>query len=205
MELKIGKYIGGDQNIIDSITDGAVSSLQFKETLDSGYKDITSVETWMTVGLSSHDYLFCRNQSSLWLLSNPFSGLSQTNKVITSKQFLVDKSDRDTVLTSDEQFKHWSTFVVQSKHCREKRWGLSKNYASYILNTSDSFDLAKTTNSLSDDYKEYGIESNALDGMDGLIDWIQGTSGYSGSGLPSKSYWSQELEDKLVGFITNGY
>jgi hypothetical protein len=205
MELKIGKYDGTDQSIIDSIIDGTIESIQFKETLDVGYKDITSVETWMTIGLSSYDYLFCRTQSKLWLVNNPFSGLTQINKVMSSKHFLVEPSDRDTVLTTNEQFKHWSTFVSQSKSCRDKRWSLAKNYASFVLSLTDSFMLAQETNTLSNNYKEYGIESNALDGVDGLLDWFQGINSFSGGGLPSKSYHTQELEDKLVSLISNGY
>jgi hypothetical protein len=200
MALKIGKYYGETSEMNNPPT------IQIKETLDNGYSDVTSVETWMTVGLSQYDYLFCRDQAKLWLQSNPFSGLTKNiDKTIAAKHYLVEKTDRDQVLTEDEQFKHWSTFVVQSKANRDKRWGLAKNYASYVLSLTNSFLLAQETNTLSVNYREYGIESMALDGMDGLVDWFKGINGYAGGGLPSKDYHTQELEDKLVSIISNGY
>jgi len=201
MSLKIGKYYGDGLTGINGIP-----VIQIAETLDVDYKDITNVENWMMVG-GSYDYLFRREQAKIYLVSvGGFSGLtSNAEKVMASKHYLAEKADRDTVMDEDAQFKSWGSFVTQSKATRDKRWSNAKNYASYVLNPVDSFELANLTNALSASYKEYGIESNAIDGIDGLLDWIQGTSGYSANGLPSKSYWTQELEDNLVSILTNGY
>jgi len=199
MTLKIGKNYGADTDMDSKPT------IQIKETLDVGYGDITSVETWMTVGVSHYDYLFCREQSKLYLGTNPWSGLTSNNKLMSVRHYLVGQNERDEILTTDEQFKQWGTFVSQSKLNRVKRWSLAKNYASFVLTPIDSLDLAKTTDKLSADYKEYGIESNVVDGLDGLVDWFQGTSSYVGVGLPNKGYHTQVIEDKMVSIITNGY
>jgi len=202
MSLKIGKYIGSGLTGLNGIP-----TTQIKETLDVDYKDITGVQNWMSVGVGHYDYLYCRTQVKVYVQEmGGFSGLTSTKEQeYAAKHFLVAKTDRDSVMTEELQYKNWGSLVSQSKANRDKRWANAKTYAAYVLAPIDSLNLGDETEQLSYQYKELGKMSLAVSGVDGLLDWIQGTSTYVGSGMPSKSYHTQELEDKLVSILTNGY
>ena len=178
----------------------------FSGTLDTNiYTDITSNKNWMEIGKNYYDFIFCREQVMTWTAINGFSALTQQEKVIASTVFAVDKVDRDQVHTEEEQKLNWNEFVLNSQNAREKRWKVAKGYISYYLTPPDSWDIAQTTDQLSNDYIVYGIKENAVDGIDGLFDWIGNTSSYSGgTGFNGKSYYSDEYRDNLLDILKYG-
>jgi hypothetical protein len=178
----------------------------FSGTLDTNiYTDITSNKNWMEIGKNYYDFIFCREQVMTWTAINGFSALTQQEKVIASTVFAVDKVDRDQVHTEEEQKLNWNEFVLNSQNAREKRWKVAKGYISYYLTPPDSWDIAQTTDQLSNDYIVYGIKENAVDGIDGLFDWIGNTSSYSGgTGFNGKPYYSDEYRDNLLDILKYG-
>lgn len=168
------------------------------------YDDDTTITSWDMYGLQFKDYLYVRNEIMVIAATTGFSNLSTAEKEISSKHFTVNSTDRDTVHSDAEQQINWNVFVHKSVECRATRWEEAKGYISYVLPPADSIDLAKSSNELSQEYLIYGIEDNASDGIDGLFDYLEGTSSYVGLGYPAKSYWAQVHQDRMMDILRNG-
>ena len=159
----------------------------------------------MTIGTKSHDYLFCRNQVMIWTAVNGWGNLSTSEKQVAAEHFAVGSTERDEVYTSDEQQRHWNDFIIRAEKTRNQRWHAAKGYISYTLPLSDSIDLGKSTNSLSNEYITYGIHSYTNDGVDGLFDWFEGTSEFSGgTGYNGKSYYVSTHKDNIMNILRDG-
>lgn len=196
--LKIGKYYGGVSDM---------PTYQYKEVLDANYQDISNVELWFAAqDFDSRDYLFCREGAIGYIANNGgFALLSDSEKQLAAQNFCVSKTDRDTIHTDAEQETNWYHFVIQSEACRKHRWDIAKSYLSFRLSITDSNNIAIETNILNEQYIKYGIETESLDGTAGLLDWVSGTSIYSGSGFPSKSYHTMELQNGILSCLTGTY
>lgn len=174
------------------------------ETLQNGYADISSIENWNIFGFDLKDYNYVRNQINLILNQVGFNNLTLNEKIIVSQYFLVGKADRDTIISEEEQVDYWNTLVENSQDCRFKRWESAKKYISYKLSPIDSSDLAKSTSELCTDYINYNIITKAKDGISGLFDYLKGEGDYVVGGYPSKSYWTQQDQDKIMDILENG-
>jgi hypothetical protein len=172
--------------------------------IQSGYSDISNISNWDAIGFSLKDYDYVRSRIREIVMSTDFSGLTQNEKIISAKYFLVDKIDRDSVLTEEEQVFYWNNLIVNSQESRFKRWESAKKYISYKLDPIDSSDLAKSTSELCNDYINYNIITLAKDGISGLFDYLKGEGDYATNGYPSKSYWSQVNQDRMMDILENG-
>jgi len=192
--LKIGKYFGPDPS---------ASIYQFKETLDADYLDISCVKYWFEVGEEAgKDYLYQRTGSIGYIEnSQSFADLTDTDKIYAVQNFCVAKSDRDTLYTNAEQEVYWKTYIGKSQACRQQRWNNAKSYISFRLTKDQSNEVANDTLLLNEKYIYYGIESNSADSIDGLIDYVNGTSGYAGGGFPAKSYYTDELKTGIMNCL----
>ena len=206
--LKIGKRIEQQTVLNQDLPDLYV----FSGSLDTNiYDDITSNENWMRVGLNHYDYLFCRNQVISWTyakttaIGQPFSGLTLGEQQWAAKVFAVGKTERESVFNDDELLEFWGDFITSANDSRKKRWISAESLVSFKLEMSDSIDLAKTTNSLSNEYITYGIEEYSADGVDGLFDWLEGTAGFSGgTGFDAKSYYTTGLTQDIMTILRDG-
>jgi hypothetical protein len=178
----------------------------FSGTIDTDlYKDITSNENWMSIGQNRYDYIFCRNQVASWTSVNSFSSLTINEQICAASNFVVGATDRNVVLSSDEQQIAWSNIIRETRNSRQLRWSSAKSYISYVLPMQDSIDIGKSTTTLSNEYIVYGVESFAKSGDDGLFDWLGNTAKFSGgTGYSGKSYWTQEHQDKMLEILING-
>ena len=203
-QLKIGYRI--EQQTVLVGTDNPLPPLYvFGETIDTLiYNDITSVSSWMSIGMSKYDYTFCRVQSSLYVQSIGWSSLTENDKFVAASNFVVDKQYRDEVLTEEKQKMFWDSLVESSYAARLNRWKAAKSYMSYYLTLTQSADIATTTKSLSDDYVIYNIQSLTTDGVDGLFDWITSTNNFTTNGFNSKPYWTQTHQDHLMKILKDG-
>jgi len=96
--------------------------------------------------------------------------------------------------------------AYKSLECRNKRWSGAKTYISYYLSINQSLDLAVSTDLLSFNYLNYGIERVAYDGIDGLFDWIENTGSYSLSGgYSSKIYYNETQKNNIMSYLENGF
>lgn len=182
--IKIGKYYGSDLNM---------SKYQFKTVLDVDYTDISSINNWFSVGTElNYDYLKIRNGAKQYVTDIGYSGLTdETEKILASQQFLIDKGYRDLCHTEEQQYKYWGKFINSSKDCRTERWYNAKAYTSFTLSELDSVDLALSTKELSENYIEYNIPY--------LFDWLNGEGQYSGgTGFSTKSYYTEDLKNNIL-------
>lgn len=203
-QLKIGYRIEEQKVLV-----GEGSTLPplyvFGQTLNTNlYYDVTSNYNWLIIGQTTYDYNFCRNQILLLTNSIEWSGLTTEEKKVAAQVFVVDKQKRDEVLTEEEQFNFWGDLVRNSQTSRFRRWEAAKNYISYNLSPINASDLGKSTSELCNDYINYNIITKIKDGLSGLFDYLKGEGDYVGSGFPSKSYWTQTLQDKLIDILENG-
>jgi hypothetical protein len=190
--LKIGKYYGEDES---------KDVYQIKEVLDSGYEDISDIKIWFhSENIINTDYLFSRSGAINYMNNNGgFSALTEDDKFIMARNFCVDKSKRDTILTDEEQQQYWDLFVKAAENARDIRWHNAKAWVSYRLDLSDSVDLGESTDDLSTKYIRYGIEKKSIDNKDGIYDWINGVGSFNGvNGFPGKDYYTDELRDGIL-------
>jgi hypothetical protein len=208
--MKLQAYILNGQIINVGVFNWTLNDLNgnqpwiINETVQNGYADITSITNWDSIGFNLMDYNYVRNQIALLANQIGFNNLSSLEKVITSRYFLVNKTDRDTVMSEEEQITYWNILVENSQDCRFKRWEAAKKYISYKLSPMDSSDLAKSTSELCADYINYNIITLSKDGISGLFDYLKGEGDYTNNGYPSKSYWTQLDQNKIMDILENG-
>lgn len=179
------------------------------------YEDITSVQNWEKYAFRiDKDFLYIRKRIND-IIDNPFidkngeqrntnQNLNFEDGLIASKYFLVDKSIRDQFLSESEQLFYWEILIQKSQEARKNRWEKAKSFISYNLTAQDSSDLAMSTSDLCNNYINYNIISKSKDGISGLFDYLRGIEDYLSNGFPSKSYWSQQYQDKLLDILENG-
>lgn len=174
------------------------------EILNPIYQDVSSIINWDTYGDNIKDYNYIRERINYFVETTGFQNLSYDEKYISAKYFLVGKVDRDTVLSEEEQYQFWEILITRSQQSRFNRWEQAKKYISYKLQPIDSSDLAKSTSELCNDYINYNIITKVKDGISGLFDYLKGEGDYVNNGYPSKPYWTQQDQDKLMDILENG-
>lgn len=176
-----------------------------EDYVSDGYSDISSVYNWYSFGdLTGRDYNFIRNEIMSITNIIGFSNLNDEEKIISASLFVVNKTDRDSVLSDYDQKKYWNILVQNSLDCREKRWSLAKSYISYNILSKDSSDLGSSTSILCNSYINYNITDDITCGTPGLYDFLEGTSIYANNGYPNKSYWNQQDQDKIMNILKFG-
>lgn len=203
-QLRIGYRIE-EQTVLAGEGSTLPSLYEFGKTLRTNlYYDITSNYNWLNIGQTTYDFNFCRNQISILTSTAGWSGLTTEEKKVAAQVFVVDKPQRDEVLTENEQFNFWGDLVRNSQTSRFKRWEAAKNYISYNLSPINASDLGKSTSELCNDYINYNIITLVKDGISGLFDYLKGEGDFVGSGFPSKAYWTQTLQENLLDILENG-
>ena len=203
-QLRIGYRIE-EQTVLADAGSTLPSLYEFGKTLSTNlYYDITSNYNWLNIGQTTYDFNFCRNQISILTSTAGWSGLTTEEKKVAAQVFVVDKPQRDEVLTENEQFNFWGDLVRNSQTSRFKRWEAAKNYISYNLSPINASDLGKSTSELCNDYINYNIITLVKDGISGLFDYLKGEGDFVGSGFPSKAYWTQTLQEILLDILENG-
>jgi hypothetical protein len=169
------------------------------------YTEITSNKNWMDIGSNYYDYLFCRNQVMIWTAVSGWGNLTTEEKEVAAKHFAVGPTERAEVYSNEELQNFWNDFIIIAEATRNTRWHEAKGYISYTLPLSDSIDLGKKTDTLSNEYLIYGIEDYTGDGVAGLFDWLGSTNIYSGgTGFNGQTYWTQTDEDKIMKILRDG-
>lgn len=160
----------------------------YKSSVDSGYTDVTGlISGWHKHGeASGKDYKFVRKQ--IQDLISSFGSLSASDKILAG-QFMAP--DPTTIATSDVLGSEFDAYkiewITKSKEARLARWDAA------ILVGFNLITDAKTALSDSIDgglhikYIE-GIDSFANDGVDGVFDFIESTSGYAATGIINNGY-----------------
>lgn len=174
------------------------------DILKPNYEDVSSIINWDSYGERLKDFNYIRDRIKFFVDTIGFQNLSYDEKYIAAKYFLVNKTDRDSVISETDQKYYWDDLITKSQNSRFNRWENAKRYISYVLPPINSSDLAKSTSELCNDYINYNIITKTKDGVSGLFDYLKGEGDFVTNGYPSKSYWSQQDQDKLMDILENG-
>jgi hypothetical protein len=206
--MKLQAYILNGKPLTEyySWSSGDVNGIEFivDNITQTNYQDVSSITNWDNYGSRLEDFNFIRDRIKDLTDLIGFNNLTLEEKIISAKYFVVGKVDRDTVLTEEEQYNYWGVLVTESQQSRFNRWENAKQYISYKLSPINSSDLAKSTSELCNDYINYNIITKVKDGISGLFDYLRGEGDYINNGYPSKSYWSQQDQNKLMDILENG-
>ncbi len=195
---------------ITNIVNWSVSQLNgnqpflVSDTTIQDYDDVSSIINWDKYGNKLKDFIFVRNEIKLLYDLTDYDNLSYDEKIIVSKYFLINQVNRNLTISNEEQERYWSELVKLSRISRFNRWEAARIYISYRLEPINSSDLAKSTTELCDDYINYNIITKIKDGTSGLFDYLKGEGDYMVNGYPSKSYWTQIDQNKLMDILENG-
>jgi hypothetical protein len=164
----------------------------FGETINEElYEDITSNISWMTIGLTQYDYMYCRAQVRLRCSQMDLTDPKNIEELrVGSQYFCVNKEERSLVHSEEEQKKFWSKLILDTYNTRRDRWVKAKVYISYSLEPIDSNDLAIETEKMSTNFIEYGIET--------LLEWLSNEFTF-------KPYYTEERKNMLLSILNNGY
>lgn len=157
------------------------------------------------------DYKRLRTELYTYVSSIGFSNLSEEEKKIAVKNFVVGKNDRDTVYTLAEQIEYGKIFHKKSTEAREQRFfkGIVELYNRLTYEQIQI--LVEETQHLVFKYINYGIEGTDVGDVEGLWDYIQAKTGtsFETTGLPTKNWTPigctmQELVQKLMNILLYG-
>ena len=176
-----------------------------EEELDEDYNDITSIENIMKLctGDFRKKVWYCGN----YLSEIGFENLNDNEKRLACELFLVEKSIIQQYLTSDEIASYWRSFNDEFKSSRIARWKEAFNVVALSIPDAYGIDLAFSVDALSlnKNYIEYNIATKASNGViSGLFDYLEGKFDFVDNGFPSKPYWTQDLQDKLMDILKHG-
>jgi hypothetical protein len=185
--------------------------------VDSGYDEISSIETWSLFYNNLVDYKYARNEilTLVWtkMLGDPsnWDNLTTTEKQIASSWFVVPKELRDTIHTINEQINYAEIFDSKSILTREIRFNKAK-YEIYnrLTITESNIILNEIEKSISTETPNLGtVEGDP----EGLFDYILSRTGtsFDGNGLTTHTYtptgysnMTDFVNDKLIKILKDG-
>lgn len=198
-----------------------------QETLQAGWEDITSLENWDACWqFLDRDYKYVRKQmfALAWakMMGDPanWNLLTDSEREISARWFLVPKELRDTVYTTEEQMPMADAFDTNSGLSRAARFKKAK-YEIYnrltlaqanVIMDEIEHSLSTVTPNLRENYIEYGREGLSEGDPEGLFDYMLGTAGtsFEGHGLVDHDYVPigyasmTPFVEKLLDIIKNG-
>lgn len=143
-----------------------------------------------------------------------FNNLSDEEKRIASKWFIVERTERSSVHTLQEQVTNGKWFDSNSKEARRQRFSVAMSEIYNRLTKEEVFQvLSAMGNDIVEKYITYGTEGTVEgDLIEGLFDYIEARNGtaWSATGLavqtfiPSGMANCSELATKLMDILKNG-
>lgn len=143
-------------------------------------------------GYGTKDYKKQREDLREYVSLTGFANLPEEHKEVASKNFVVERADRDTIHTLEQQIEFGIEFHKKSIACRKERQirmmaelynKLSKSEYEEVITTMEE-------NSLPQYYVDFGREGTEVGDEEGLYDYLQATSGtkFQETGLAAKNY-----------------
>lgn len=160
------------------------------------------------------DYKKARETLKIMVWTSGFNNLTDVEKKIASKWFVIPQNMRNLVHTMSEQVKNGKSFHNNSVEARTKRADAGVSAMYNYLSTFDAFQVVDdvvNTYGLMDKYINYGREGVTEDNLDGIFDYLHSRSGsmYENSGLLNKNITPvgitlQQLADTAMDIFKNG-
>ena len=224
---KIGAGIlGVDIKSWDSFQLDNKPAFKFSDETDPLYGEITGIVNLYNLGNSAGvDYKYLRNEIKNAVYTkagadlSSWNTLSDSEKKVAAKLFLVPKEQRDDVYTLDEQIQLGIIFHRSSVNCRNNRYmrGVSEIYnrleSSAISEIIDEVEKPReNSGSLRNTYVYTGREGTIEGDVEGFFDWILGrlTTSFEGIGLKDKNFpvagliTCEALSTKIIDIIKHG-
>jgi len=140
-----------------------------------------------------------------------FSSLTDDQKALASKWFIVDKADRDTVHTDAEQILNGAEFHKRSVEARRQRELIAVSTIYNRLVKADADEVVDDTNDLVIKYVKRGREGTIEGDPEALFDYIDArvSTGYESTGLRAKNFTPLvgtigDLADDIMDILKNG-
>jgi len=143
-----------------------------------------------------------------------FNSLSLEEKKIASKWFIVERTERGSVHSLQEQVINGKWFDSNSKEARRQRFSVAMSEIYNRLTKEEVFQVLSTMgNDIVEKYITYGTEGTVEgDLIEGLFDYIEARNGtsWSATGLAAQSFTPtgmsncSELATKLMDVLKNG-
>ena len=202
------------------------SPFKTEDSVSAGYADISSIENWDKFGDLVGDYIFVKDKiKDIVNVSPPVWGsLSNAEKDIAIEYYCHDSdSDKVTYLITvkgmsqseaegfllDSWHGHFQKLVLTS----QPRWTATIKETLKYLTIADAADLFETVEQIVYYHNTTGrLGLNYGDNGDGVMDYIESTNGYAGTGLEYNSYnlltgspndW-EGFKDALTDILVNG-
>lgn len=192
-------------------------------------EDYSSLEKWDEVILQGTvDYKMARKEiknlffAEAGMSLENWETISQKHKEIASKYFLVPKSYRDQIFSTQEQCELGEKFHRRAVICRENRvvrvltilrCKLTVNDANDVIDDLneiyDKVDGRKFSRNLLRTYIDLGREGTTSGDHTGIYDYIEGTGGFIDNGLADKGFIPventiTEIIDEVMSVFRNG-
>ena len=219
-DISIGSGISytSDQLILlmakSSIDLNGRPAMQIGLNAPSGYQDVTSIENWDQFNhVIRKDYKFLRQQIKILVQNTGWTNLTQLEKQIAVKYFVVSKQRRDQRYTMKEQIILGLVWHKESVKARQIRfdyaameiWNrLTRTEARTIVNQIEA-------DALSNKYIQFGTEGIQKGDPEGLFDYIESSVGtsYENAGLLQTRYTPVgmtlvELSVRLIDILEHG-
>lgn len=178
---------------------------EVQQALQPGWDDVSSIENWDSLWpVIGRDYKVARTEifSLAWakMLGDPanWDNLTDAEKEISARWFVVPKELRDTVFSTSEQIPLSELFDANSIEARRIRYTKAKYeiynrltlaQANTIIQETENSISAATPN-LREMYVTYGREGVVEGDPEGLFDYVRSQAGtsFASSGLGDHDY-----------------
>lgn len=148
------------------------------------------------------------------MMKGGFNNLSEAEKIIASKWFVVGRTERNSVHTVDQQIENGLNYHQNSTRSRNARFDkcITEVYNRLDDDQIKEVMIAMDYNKTVDAYIKLGIEGTQEGNPEGLYDYILARAGtqWESTGLSVQAYTPvgmadcQELANRLMDILVNG-
>ncbi len=192
-------------------------------------EDVSSMIKWDEAILKGNvDYKTARKEiknlffAEAGMSLENWAGMSAEKKEIAARYFLVPNVFRNEIYTKDQQLVYGEKFHEEAVKCRVTRSNraltiirinLAPDDANEVIDDLneiyDKVDGRKFARNLLRTYIDLGREGTSAGDPSGIYDYIEGTGGFTGKGLPDKGFTPidmtiQELVNEVMNVFRNG-
>lgn len=184
------------------------------DTVPVDYEDRSSITLWAEYGMQTgKDYKFVRYQIMIIAATIGWSNLTASEKEIAVKWFAVGKTERDEILTLDEQitqgYIHHRKSVESRKNRAEAVMVELYNRLTWLEVTSIINDIESS--GLLNAYINFGKEGTLSGDPEGIYDYLnaEANTSFANTGLLAKNYTPTgitlpDLVTKIMDILKNG-
>jgi len=178
--------------------------LKASTVIEDGYMDYSSISNWYKYGdRSGRDYKFIRSRLEELFLVAGWSNLSEEEKGICCRYFIVPKINQDEIYGVPDQVANGISFNKNSVASRIARMNRASSEIRNRLQKSECIEIMSEifgSDSLYDKYINFGNEGTLEGDQEGLFDYIEsrvGTS-YGNTGFVNKNFVPEGYSNMLT-------